>query len=87
MACATPASRRPAAKAASKQTAAEAENGHADHDGPETEDMFGFTIGTDILEKGHVELSTEAVGSFGKRGGRYRVGSFKNAFAFAPVRA
>jgi hypothetical protein len=56
-----------------------------DDDGPETEDMFGFTNGTDILEKGKFELATEIGGSFGKRGGRYRVGSIFNSFTFAPL--
>jgi hypothetical protein len=53
-------------------------------EGPETEDMFGFTDGTDILEKGKFELTTEIGGAFGKRGGRYRVGSIFDSFTFAP---
>ncbi|HEY0570820.1 MAG TPA: hypothetical protein VGD16_04710 [Enterovirga sp.] len=58
---------------------------HDDYEGPETEDMFGFTTGTDVLDKGKFELSAEAIGSFGKREGRYRIGSLKNTLAFAPL--
>jgi hypothetical protein len=55
------------------------------HDeGPDTEIMFGFTKGTDVLEPGRYELSAEAGGALGKRGGRYRVGSFASTFQFAP---
>jgi hypothetical protein len=56
-----------------------------EEEGPETEDMFGFTQGTDVLEKGRFELSTEAEGAFGKRSGRYRFGAVSTTFGFAPV--
>jgi hypothetical protein len=59
--------------------------GNDDDESPETEDMFGFTTGTDVLDKGKFELSAEAIGSFGKREGRYRIGSLKNTLAFAPL--
>jgi hypothetical protein len=47
--------------------------------------MFGFTFGTDILEKERFEVSTDAVSSLGKRFGRYQADSFKSTFTFAPV--
>src|SRR5215204_3052584 len=64
-------------------------DGHDDgadgHDeGPDTEIIFGFTKGTDVLEPGRYELSAEAGGALGKRGGRYRFGSFTSTFQFAP---
>ncbi len=54
-------------------------------EGPETEDMFGFTKGTSITEKGKFEISSEAEGAFGKRFGRYRAGALGATFAFAPI--
>ena len=54
-------------------------------EGPDTEDMFGFTVGTDVLEKGHYEISSEVESSFGKRFGRYHVDALKNTFTFAPL--
>src|SRR3954453_6661356 len=64
---------RSAAQAASGAHAgqpASHDEAHGHEEGPETEDMFGFTTGTDVLEPGHYEVSTEAVTSFGKRIGR-----------------
>jgi len=37
----------------------------------ETEDMFGFTEGTDFGEEGEQSVEFENTGAFGKRGGRY----------------
>ena len=54
-------------------------------EGAETEDMFGFTEGTSILEKGKFEISGAGEGAFGKRLGRYRTGGLGGSFAFAPV--
>ena len=56
-----------------------------DDEGPETESLFGFTNGTDVTDPGKFELSTEGVGSFGRREGRYRIGSVKNAFEFGAL--
>lgn len=61
-----------------KAGAGEAGEGRRDddvEDGPETEDMFGFTQGTSILEKGKFEISGGAEGAFGRRFGRYRAGA------------
>jgi len=54
-------------------------------EGPETEDMFGFTQGTSILDKGKFEISGGAEAAFGRRFGRYRSGILGSTFAFAPV--
>ena len=51
----------------------------------ETEDIFGFSVGTDILAQGKFETSLEGVGTFGRRGGLYRVGLLTGTLAFAPV--
>ncbi|WP_188311921.1 DUF6662 family protein [Salinarimonas soli] len=64
---------------------AEIVRGGKEDEGPETEDMFGFTVGTDVLDRGKFELSSEIVGGFGRRAGRYRIGSVRNTFAFAPL--
>jgi len=56
-----------------------------DDDGPDTDHMFGFTQGSDIIEKGKVEISGEAVGAFSKRVGRYRAGRLIGSFDFAPA--
>ncbi len=47
--------------------------------------MFGFTQGSDIIEKGKVEISGEAADAFSKRVGRYRAGRLIGSFDFAPV--
>ncbi|WP_046868664.1 hypothetical protein [Microvirga massiliensis] len=57
-----------------------------DDKGPETDDMFGFTQGTDVPDPGEFEISGEADGAFGKRFGRYRAGTFTSAFEFAPMK-
>ena len=67
------------------QPAAKPDEAHSHDEGPDTENMFGFTKGTDVLEPGHYELATEPGGAFGKRIGRYRVGSFRSTFQFAPM--
>jgi hypothetical protein len=57
---------------------------HGQEEGPDTEHLFGFTTGTDVLEKGHYEVESEVEGSLGKRFGRYHVYGLRNAFKFAP---
>ena len=52
---------------------------------PDTEDMFGFTVGTDVLEKGRSEVSGEVVSSLGKRLGHYQADAFKSTFTFSPI--
>ena len=61
------------------------EKGDGEEASPDTEDMFGFTLGTDTLEKERFEVSTDAVSSLGKRFGRYQADSVKSTFTFAPV--
>src|SRR3954462_12260968 len=58
---------------------------HGQEEGPDTEHLFGFTTGTDVLEKGHFEAESEVEGGFGKRFGRYHVYGLRNAFKFAPL--
>jgi hypothetical protein len=43
------------------------EHGAGDHHGLETENIFGFTEGTDTGEKGEKEVNTDFVGRLGKR--------------------
>src|SRR5215210_7605222 len=66
------------------QPAAKGDEAKGQEEGPDTEDLFGFTVGTDVLEKGHYEVSSEVESSFGKRFGRYRVHALKDTFTFAP---
>ncbi|MGO3934289.1 transporter [Rhodopseudomonas pseudopalustris] len=40
-------------------------------EGVDTEHIFGFSMGSDIGQKGEIEVELENVGSFGKRDGRY----------------
>src|SRR3954447_8020285 len=58
---------------------------HGQEEGPDTEHLFGFTTGTDVLEKGHFEAESEVEGGFGKRFGRYHVYGLRNAFKVAPL--
>jgi len=43
----------------------------AQHDGVDTEHIFGFSMGSDIGKKGEIELEIENVGRFNKRFGSY----------------
>jgi hypothetical protein len=43
----------------------------AEHDHIDTEHIFGFTMGSDIGEKGEIEFEMENVGGVGKRSGSY----------------
>jgi hypothetical protein len=56
------------------------EKGNGEEASPDTEDMFGFTLGTDILEKERFEVSSDAVAGLGKRFGRYEAASLKEGF-------
>src|SRR3954468_1199738 len=58
---------------------------HGQEEGPDTEHLFGFTTGTDVLEEGHFEAESEAARGFGQRFGRYHVYGLRNAFKFAPL--
>ena len=55
-----------------------------DDDGVETENLFGFTEGTDVGEKGEIGASAETVGSFGKRAGTFRALESKVELEYAP---
>ncbi len=56
-----------------------------DEEDVDTQDIFGFTKGSSVMERGNFELSGEAEGAFGKRSGRYRAGSLGGTFALAPL--
>jgi hypothetical protein len=51
----------------------------------ETEDLFGFTVGSDIGNLGELEGSIEKTGRFGRRGGHYRVFSPTFEVEYTPV--
>src|SRR5919205_4274625 len=58
---------------------------HGHEEGPDTEHMFGFTTGTDVLDQGHYEIESSVESNFGKRFGHYNVGGWTNTFKFAPL--
>ena len=64
---------------------ADRKSGDDDDEAAETEDMFGFTQGSSILEKGKVEISGEYQGAFGKRMGRYRASALTSTLAFGLI--
>src|SRR6185295_19525058 len=51
----------------------------------ETENLFGFTQGSDIGQPGEKEIGWESVGSFGKRDGKYRAVEHKLEFGYNPT--
>jgi hypothetical protein len=51
----------------------------------ETENLFGFTFGSDVDEAGTFGVALESVGAFGRREGRYRAAMSKLEFSYAPV--
>jgi hypothetical protein len=55
---------------------------HDEKDHVDTEHIFGFTMGSDIGEKGEVELEIENVGLIGKRSGTYLAFSSLNVLKF-----
>jgi hypothetical protein len=61
------------------------DEGKGEKESPDTEDMFGFTVGTDVIEKGHIEVSGEVVSSLGKRFGHYQADAFRSTFTFSPI--
>lgn len=50
----------------------------------ETKYIFGFTIGSGIGLEGEKEFSTETIGAFGKRDGRYAATETKAEFEYTP---
>ena len=61
----------PIAKPTKKPVAATATKHEHDAEGPDTEHIFGITMGSDIGEKGELELELETFGGIGKRSGSY----------------
>lgn len=50
----------------------------------ETKYIFGFTTGSGIGLEGEKEFTTDTIGRFGKRGGRYSATETKYEFEFTP---
>src|SRR4051794_33756945 len=75
---------QPSAASTNGKPTAQGDEAKGNEEGPDTEDMFGFTVGTDVLEPGHYEVSSELESSLGKRFGRYRAHAWKNTFTVAP---
>lgn len=67
------------------QSGAKGDEANGKEESPDTEDMFGFTVGTDVIEKGALEVSSEVVSSLGKRFGHYQADAFKSTFTFSPI--
>lgn len=67
-------------KQGGKAHAAAEQSGHGDE--VDTEHIFGFSMGSDIGEKGEIELEIENVGLFGKRSGTYFATSTLNLLKF-----
>jgi len=57
-----------------------AHGGHAH--GIETENLFGFVLGSDVEPKGTRSIAMEAISRFGKRGGTYNAFGGKVEFAY-----
>jgi hypothetical protein len=51
----------------------------------ETENLFGFTMGSDVGDPGELEASIDSTGRFGRRGGRYRVFSPTFEVEYTPI--
>jgi hypothetical protein len=61
----------PIAKPTKKRLEAAATKHDHQAEGPDTEHIFGITMGSDIGEKGEVEVELETFGGIGKRSGSY----------------
>lgn len=63
-------------------------HGHAHHElgghdhGVETENLFGFVLGSDVEPRGTRSVAVEAIGRFGKRMGTYNAVGGKAEFAY-----
>ena len=87
-----PASKRGPAKAPTAPAHAhrDAGHGHAGHGhsagghdhGVETENLFGFVLGSDVEPRGTRSIAMETIGRFGKRGGTYNAVGGKVEFAY-----
>lgn len=51
----------------------------------ESENLFGFTLGSDIDPAGTWGVAFETIGAFGKREGRYAAGNSKLELSYAPI--
>jgi hypothetical protein len=52
----------------------------------DTENLFGFVVGTDIGKVGEIELETETAGAFGKRSGSFAALSSRLSVEYNPAR-
>lgn len=76
---ATPAFARGGKKPPAKET------GAAQEAPQDSEDIFGFTTGTDLGDKGDTSLGFEGTGRLGKRDGNYSVLAGSFGYAYVPV--
>jgi hypothetical protein len=75
----------PALARGGKKPAPAKEAEAAQEDGQNSEDIFGFTTGTDLGEKGEGSLGFEGVGRLGKRDGNYSVLMGSLGYTYVPV--
>jgi hypothetical protein len=60
------------------------DNDKDEKDEIDTEEIFGFTEGSDVGEAGEKEVELEPFGRFGKRSGRYAAASSELSFKYTP---
>ena len=85
-ACAKGLSRRsPQPQRAQGQQKQQAQENKQSESEIDSEDLFGFTLGSDVGDPGEVEGSIDSMGRFGRRGGRYRVFSPTFEAEYTPV--
>lgn len=78
------AKRKPAANA--RHQAGDRSEKNDDNDKPETENIFGFTAGTDVGDVGGKEVEVGSTLRFGKRDGSYTAASKQIEFGYTPFR-
>jgi len=90
-ACAESLSRRVPPRPAQPQGGQQAKEDKPSQDDKEaqseidTEDLFGFNMGSDVGDPGELEASIENIGRFGRRGGRYGVFSPTLELEYTPA--
>jgi hypothetical protein len=90
-ACAEGLSRRVPPRPAQPQGGQQAQEEKQSQDNKEaeseidTEDLFGFTTGSDVGDPGELEASIDSTGRFGRRGGRYGVFSPTLELEYTPA--
>jgi len=72
----------PAWRAYAESIGAALSGGVTEHEHVDTEHIFGFTMGSDIGQKGEIELESENIGLFGKRTGAYNTLGSLNLLKF-----